>query len=446
MGVDPNRALRSSRAGTTTDHWPQWLGPKLSWVVGACLASLVILSVNLRGAASDRQAGGFGVHTAGGLEGRIIRVTSLAQAGPGTLRAAIEARGPRFVVFEIGGVIDLARTHLRVREPYLTIAGQTAPDPGITLIRGSLAIETHDVVIQHLSVRPGDAGQPRQSGWSPDGIGLNAAFNVLIDHCSTTWAVDENLSVSGPRYDGPAATSHDVTIRHCLIAEGLDNSSHEKGPHSKGSLVHDSCRNIALIANLYAHNADRNPYFQAETTGVIVNNLIYNPGRAAICVSFPRSEWSGRPIPAEGRVSIVGNVLIGGVNTRFSLPMIAGTGFVCEEDDMASGRDGQPVRVLDPRIQRLRDRPVWPVELQELPSSKVIDYVTATVGSRPWQRDPIDQRIVASVLKRGGRILDSQDEVGGYPRYGPTHREFEPIPVGAAARRQWLERMEDTRR
>jgi len=446
MLADQNRSLRPPTTGTTVGSWPRWLRPELSWVAWACIASLLTVSVSLRVVASDRQAGGFGMHTVGGLEGRVIRVTSLAQEGPGTLRAAVEAQGPRFVVFEVGGAIDLARKRLRVREPYLTIAGQTAPDPGITLIRGSLAIETHDVVIQHLSVRPGDAGQPRQSGWSPDGIGLNAASNVIIDHCSTTWAVDENLSVSGPRYDGPAATSHDVTIRHCLIAEGLDNSSHEKGPHSKGSLVHDCCRNIAVIANLYAHNVDRNPYFQAETTGVIVNNLIYNPGRAVIGVSFPRSEWRGRPIPAEGRVSIVGNVLLCGVNTRSSLPMISGTGCVYEEDNVARGREGQPVPVLNSKIQRLRDKPVWPVEFQALPSSEVVGYVTGTVGSRPWQRDPIDQRIVDSVLRQSGRIIDSQDEVGGYPSYGPAHLKLEIIPEGTEARRQWLDCMENTRR
>jgi hypothetical protein len=446
MLADQNCSLRSSPTGTAAGSWPRWLWPELSWAVWVCVASLVTVSVSLGVVAPDRQAGEFGMHTVGGLESRVIRVTSLAQEGPGTLRAAIEAQGPRFVVFEVGGVIDLARKRLRVREPHLTIAGQTAPHPGVTLIRGSLAIETHDVVIQHLSVRPGDAGQPRKSGWSPDGIGMNAASNVIIDHCSMTWAVDENVSASGPRYDGPAATSHDVTIRHCLIAEGLDNSSHEKGPHSKGLLVHDYCRNIALIANLYAHNVDRNPYFQAETTGVIVNNLIYNPGRAVISVSFPRSEWSGRPIPAEGRVSIVGNVLICGLDTRSSLPMISGTGFVYEEDDVARDRNGQPVRVLNQKIQRLRDKPIWPAELQELPSSKVLDYVTRTVGSRPWQRDPIDQRIVDSVLKRGGRIIDSQDEVGGYPSYGPAYRKLETIPEGAEARRQWLDRMESASR
>ncbi len=405
-------------------------------------ASLLVLVASVRANMPGDPAGGFGWHTVGGLEGRAIRVTSLESEGPGTLRAAIEAKGPRLVVFEVGGIIDLARKNIRVKEPYLTIAGQTAPNPGITLLKGSLAVETHDVVIQHLSVRPGDAGQPRKSGWSPDGIGLNATSNVVIDHCSATWAVDENLSVSGPRYQGPAATSHDVTIRHCLIAEGLDNSSHEKGPHSKGSLIHDCCRNIAIIANLYAHNVDRNPYFKAETTGVIVNNLIYNPGRAIIRVSFPKSEWQGRPTPAEGRISVIGNILIAGVNTRSSLPMIAGTGEVYEQDNVAQGRDGKSVLVLDPQVRKLPAKPVWPAEWRVLPAGEVVDYVLRTVGSRPWQRDPIDQRIVDSVLKREGRIIDSQEEVGGYPRRASTRRELGTIPEGAEARRQWLGRME----
>jgi len=408
-----------------------------------CAAATLVVLVTSAGAnAPGAPAGGFGMQTVGGLEGRVIRVTSLEREGPGTLRAAIEAKGPRLVVFEVGGIIDLARKNIRVTEPGLTIAGQTAPHPGITLLGGALAVETHDVVIQHLSVRPGDAGQPRKSGWSPDGIAVNAAFNVIIDHCSATWAVDENLSVSGPRYQGSAATSHDVTIRHCLIAEGLDNSSHEKGPHSKGSLIHDCCRNIAIIANLYAHNADRNPYFKAETTGVIVNNLIYNPGRAIIRVSFPTSEWQGRPMPAEGRVSVIGNVLISGVNTRSSVPMIAGTGEVYEQDNVAQGRDGKPVLVVDPQIQKLREKPVWPSELRVRPAGEVVDYVARTVGSRPWQRDPIDQRIIDSVLRREGRIIDSQEEVGGYPRRESTRRELGSIPGGAEARRQWLDRME----
>ncbi len=85
---------------------------------------------------------------------------------------------------------------------------------------------------------------------------------------------------------------------------------------------------------------------------------------------------------------------------------------------------------------------MWPRELHVLPSSEVVDYVVRTVGSRPWQRDPIDQRIIDSVLKREGRIIDSQDEVGGYPSRESTRRELGIIPEGLAARHQWLDRME----
>src|SRR5437660_177429 len=96
--------------------------------------------------------------TIGGIEGTVLRVTTLAADGPGSLRRALEDPRPRLVVFEVGGVIDLQGHSLDVRHPWLTVAGQTAPDPGITLIRGSLTIETHDVLVQHIAVRPGDGG------------------------------------------------------------------------------------------------------------------------------------------------------------------------------------------------------------------------------------------------------------------------------------------------
>src|SRR5436309_1109998 len=115
-----------------------------------------------------------GASTIGGLEGTLIRVTALAADGPGSLRQALEDPRPRLVVFDVGGVIDLQGHSLDVRNPWLTVAGQTAPDPGITLIRGSLSVETHDVLIQHIAVRPGDGG-PKSSyeNWSPDALGAH---------------------------------------------------------------------------------------------------------------------------------------------------------------------------------------------------------------------------------------------------------------------------------
>src|SRR5262249_46994507 len=114
----------------------------------------------------------------------VFSVTTLAADGPGSLRRAIDAPGPRLIVFQVGGVIDLAGVSLVARNPEVTIAGQTAPDPGITIIRGELSVETHDVVVQHIAVRPGT-----RAGGAPDAIGARGreAYNILFDHCSATW-------------------------------------------------------------------------------------------------------------------------------------------------------------------------------------------------------------------------------------------------------------------
>jgi hypothetical protein len=152
---------------------------------------------------ADTHAGVGDTDFHGGRGGQIVRVTTLAADGPGSLRAAIETAGPRIVVFEVGGVIDLKRESLRVLEPNLTIAGQTAPTPGITLIRGGMKISAPQVVVEHLRIRPGEAGMGKHSGWEVDGISTQGgAHDVLIRQCSLTWATDENASASGPRFEG----------------------------------------------------------------------------------------------------------------------------------------------------------------------------------------------------------------------------------------------------
>ena len=170
-----------------------------------------------------------------------------------------------------------------------TIAGQTAPNPGITIIKGGISIHTHEVIIQHIRVRPGEAGQKKKSGWEIDGIATTqGAYNVIIDHCSVTWATDENISPSGPRFEGENVeewrenTSHKILISNCLIAEGLSKSTHAKGEHSKGSLVHDNTTEIAIVGNLYASNMRRNPFFKGGSQGIVANNYISNPGSAII--------------------------------------------------------------------------------------------------------------------------------------------------------------------
>ena len=370
----------------------------------------------------------FGNATKGGLNGKIIRVTNLNATGPGSLREAIEAKGPRIVVFEVGGVIDLNKGQLDVREPFLTIAGQTAPSPGITIIKGGFWINTHDILIQHIRVRPGDAGEPKRSGWSPDGLTTSGgdAYNVLVDHCSFTWAVDENLSASGERTEGPDSTSHNITFSNNIIAECLSNSSHEKGPHSKGTLIHDFCRDIAIVGNLYAHNGMRNPYFKAHSTGVIVNNLIYNPGRVAILLYYSKSEWkNARYEPENCRVSIVGNVLYAGKNTNEKMALVAAMGDAFMKDNLAFDAEGMALPLTYGNINILSEKPVWPTDLMPLPADEIVGYITGHVGARPKERDVVDKRIIQDFLDKKGQILDSQDEVGGYPKHKATYRKLD---------------------
>ena len=366
---------------------------------------------------------GFGTDTPAGKGGRIVKVTTLSRSGPGSLVEALGAKGPRIVVFEVGGVIDLGGRSITISEPFLTVAGQTAPSPGITIIRGGIGITAHDVLIQHIRVRPGDAGRARRSGWSPDGIATSAAYNVVIDHCSISWSVDENLSASGPRHEGPEKTSHDITFSNCIIAECLHESSHEKGRHSKGSLIHDYCTDIAVIGNLYAHNVSRNPYFKAFATGVVVNNVIYNPGSRAIQLDWPESEWRNTGItPKNPRISVVGNVMIHGLDTNTDLALVYRKGDAWLSDNLATKHDGSPAELTSGQINLLAERPSWPAKLQALPASQAVDYVTRNAGARPADRHDVDRRIIRDFHQGKGRIIDSQDQVGGYPDPKPTHR------------------------
>lgn len=384
---------------------------------------------------------GWAASTPGGRGGQIIRVTNLNGDGPGSLRAAIEASGPRIVVFEVGGVIDLDRRTLVVREPFLTIAGQTAPSPGITLIRGGMDIASHDIIIQHMRIRPGSAGQPRGSGWDEDSISTQAAYNVIVDHCSLTWGTDENLSASGPRFTGSTpdewrmGTSRRITFSHNIIAEGLADSSHSKFEHSKGSLIHDNITDILIYGNLYAHNLERSPLFKGGVRGAIVNNFIYDPGARAVHYNLMAQEWGAQPFQV-GQMSAVGNVFRAGPSTAEDIAflMIGGDGDLeyFGRDNVAVDRIGRPLPMMGryttsrARIIQVRRPPVWPEGLAAMPAQDVERYVLANAGARPWDRDAHDVRVLANAAEGRGEIIDNEMEVGGYPTARETRRPFNP--------------------
>jgi lysophospholipase L1-like esterase len=385
---------------------------------------------------------GWAVGTQGGRGGRILKVDTLAASGPGSLRAALEASGPRQVVFEVGGVIDLQGASLTIRNPFITLAGQTAPKPGITVIKGELNIGTHDVIVQHLMFRPGGYGRARRSGNDHDGISTTgAAHQVIVDHCSFSWATDENLSVGGPRFDGgaePAAwrrhTSHDITYSHNLIYEGLGESVHEKGEHSKGTLVHDNATGILLLGNLYASNRERNALFKGGVHAAMVNNLIYNPGAKAVHYNLVAHEW-GEHAWQTGQIALVGNVLRHGPDTRPGTPLFAlgGAGDVelHLHDNLAFDDNGRPLpmtgrytagtaRILAPGTAYL------PPRLRVLPADRLENELPLAVGARPWDRDPIDFKLLSDVAEGRGRIPDSEAESSGHPRYAATREVFDP--------------------
>lgn len=377
-----------------------------------------------------------GAVSKGGMEGAVLRVTTLAAKGDGSLRAALETPGPRVVVFEVGGVIDLEGRTLAVRSPYLTVAGQTAPDPGITLIRGGLIVETHDVVVQHLAVRPGDEG-PEGREWAPDALGVRRGssgpvHDVVFEHCSATWSIDENLSTSGPAdVEDPSLTAHDITLRHCLIAEALSNATHPKGEHSKGTLVHDGVRNVLIEGCVYAHNRERNPRFKGGTTGVVRANVMYNWGSACVGLGARGNE----KILAPAEVTIVGNVAIAGPDMRGKAFVKGldpgGRAFV--RDNLAVGADGTPLRISD-------DNVVLVEATASLDPRAGALRALRSAGMRAARRDPIDARIIASIIRGDGHIIDSQKQVGGYPVRAAATRVLE-VPADPAARAEWLDRL-----
>jgi hypothetical protein len=374
--------------------------------------------------------------TRGGLSGKVLRVTTLAADGPGSLRAAVESTGPRLIVFEVGGVIDLRGQTFVLREPHATIAGQTAPDPGITLICGGLIVETHDVIIQHLAVRPGDGkGMKAPGEWAPDALGVRRSsagpvHDVVFEHCSATWAVDENLSASGPAdtsaADGPDATAHDIVFRHCLIAEALSHATHPKGEHSKGTLVHDGVRNVTIEGCLYAHNRERNPRLKGGTNTVVRESLMYNWGSACVGVGARGAKRILEP----AEVVLAGNVAIAGPDTRgrFFVKSVDPGGRVAMRDNVVIGAALVDDGVVVLPVPQLSVMPPWDAALRAL----------RTAGSRPARRDAIDARIVRSVIDGTGGIIDSQEAVGGYPVRQATKRAV-VVPAGIDERRKWLE-------
>ena len=368
-------------------------------------------------------AEGFGAQTPGGRGGKVYFVETLDDRIPapaGSLRAAVEATGPRIVVFRTSGTI-LLQAPLKITNPFITIAGRTAPGDGIALrlnhTDGNAAIEirAHDVVLRYLRVRPGPAGEV-------DGIWLtDGASNVVIDHCSVSWAVDENLTLYGSNDftdDGLLMRIRDITIQWSILSEALYDSVHSKGPHSMGLMLGKGSGNLSVHHNLLAHNNRRNPHIKTSggTGGVVdfVSNVIYNFGDAA-----------GEVTDDYGKVQInyVGNFLKEGTDSGSSCGLAfdhdgeeGGFG-VFVQGNVRQQRNGTrgdaPICVLrsgDVVPNRYTAPPITAASAEE-----AFNQVLAGAGATLPKRDPVDQRVITSAGNRSGTIIDDPSDVGGWP-------------------------------
>ena len=363
-------------------------------------------------------AEGAGAHARGGRGGRVLRVTTLADSGPGSLRAAIETEGPRTIIFDVGGTIALA-SPLRVREGRVTIAGQTAPGGGITLRDQPFLIEADDVVVRYIRARLGDV-----RGVEADAFSIVRGRRIIVDHVSASWSVDETLSAGQQTRDASGGV-HDVTVQWSIIAESLNGSGHAKGSHGYGSLIRAGFgARLSWHHNLWAHHSARMPRPgnyngpEIDPTGPLMefrSNVFYNWGGTRsgynadeathIAYNFIDNAYvpgpnSTRPIAFQesnrlARAFFAGNSMNGAVPAD---PWSLVTGVA-----VAANRLSRPIDVA----------PVRPD-----PAARAFERVLAGAGASR-ARDAVDARVVASVRSRGGTIIDSQSEVGGWPGLAP---------------------------
>ena len=378
---------------------------------------------------------GFGSKTIGGsgrhrspAATRVVRVRSLADSGRGTLRECLSMRIPRTCIFDVSGEIRL-RSMLSIRSPFITIAGQTAPSPGVTITNGGIKVQTHNVVIQHLAIRPGDSRNgPKAIDRDAIAIGAAAprsAHHVVLDHLSLTWAVDENASTWSP-------TTHHVTISNSLIAEGLQNSIHPKGPHSKGLLIGNGSRFITVALNALAFNDERNPYLKPGSSTEFVNNFVYGWGSTGGWSLCNVSDNDGGNVGLQ--LSFMGNVYTPGPESACSTLLyakpLATSSLVFESGNVWGGPPAARTDVSNFSTSLLAvTRPAETVSGRTIMSADAaIGHILAHVGSRPAERSPIDQRILGLVTTGQGTLKDCITRcvrnTSPVPRYRGRRRPF----------------------
>jgi len=384
-------------------------------------------------------AQGGGMYSFGGRGGRVFVVTNLNDSGPGTFREACEAGGPRIVVFNVAGTIKL-QGRLRIRAPYTTIAGNTAPGDGVCIAGNTVELETHDVIIRHMRFRRGQTWV----GDRNDSLGGNPVGNIMIDHVSASWGLDENLSMYRHMYRPPDGgwpeklPTVNITIQNSISSESLDTYNHAFGSTIGGL-------NSTFHHNLWACNSGRNPSVGMYGDFTFVNNVLFNwrhrtvdggddqsyfniinnylkPGPATLKndpvahrLLKPEAR-RGRPrVDAFGKAYVAGNIVEGDARVN--------------ADNWAGGV--QIDSIADPQtiLPKIRTNAPCPhAYIDILPAGKAYEYVLVNAGATLPRRDAVDERVIKMVATgkvsyRDGIITDIS-QVDGYPEYrGEPYRD-----------------------
>ena len=405
-------------------------------------------------------AEGGGAYSFGGRGGKVIVVTSLADSGPGTLREACEQGGARTVVFNVAGIIRI-KTPLIIRAPYITIAGQTAPGDGVCVAGESVWINTHDVIIRYMRFRRGETFVGRRD----DAIGGNPIGNIMIDHVSASWGLDENMSMYRHMYNDSTGKVEDklgtvnITIQNSIFSEALDTWNHAFGSTLGGE-------NATFMRNLWADNAARNPSIGWNGIFNFANNVVFNwvhrstdggdytamyniinnyykPGPLTPLdqpISYrilkPESGRSKLPYVVFGRAYVEGNIVEG--NDKVTQDNWNGGIQVEGKDGELMSYDKAKTYFAAMRVKK--PMPMPPITI--LPTQQAYNFVLNNAGASLPKRDPVDTRIVEQVRTgkidykknvklpetdfkhrrlpkdsyKGGIITDIS-QVGGYPKY-----------------------------
>ncbi len=373
-------------------------------------------------------AEGYGRFALGGRGGRVIEVTNLNDSGPGSLRAAVEAEGPRTVVFAVSGIITL-ESKLPVRNPFITIAGQTAPGKGIVIRKYNLGLlGAHDSIIRHLRVRPGNI-----AGVTLDGMGMAGTDHAIFDHCSISWTIDEAFSSRGAK---------NITLQRTLISEALNAAGHknyEPGkPHGFAASIGGNTG--SFHHNLLAHNFGRNWSLAGglgaggEFTGRldITNNVVYNWGRRATdggahevnfvnnyykpgaATSFfyaLNAQYGG--FPGTQRYYFAGNVMPGHFDVKSQ-----------KKGRMVSTERGASL----PKYESFVDEPFFPSHVTTQSARHAYKIVLSDVGANAPALDNHDTRMIAETLAGTFSFKGSKTGLPGMPDTQVDSGGWEQLP------------------